>query len=262
MLEVFTYADVQIRTALIDGEPWFVLADVAAVLGIKEVSRLASRLPGGVRQAHPIVDSLGRTQQATVVSEAGLYRVVLRSDAPSAEPFIGWVTDDVLPTIRRTGRYGSDVDMLTSLPSSRVLALAAEAAKKAEDAEARALAAEETAAQLEAPAARWLDIAGAAGDYAVDHAAKVLASRAGVDVGRNRLFKKMADLGWIYRQPDGWHAYQTAIGSGLLAERINQPRVLEDGRHRAVAPTIRITGKGIDRLVTEYLPQTTLAVNP
>lgn len=240
----FSYDGQQIRTVLIADQPWFVLSDVCRVLGLaRGAAQVAGRLPDGVRQTYPIVDSLGRTQQATVVNEAGLYRVVLRSDAPAAEPFITWVTDDVLPTIRRTGRYGSDLDMLRNLPSSKMLELAAEAARRAEEAQARVH-------ELEPKATRWDEIAGAEGDFAVDYVANVL-TRAGVDIGRNRLFRVMADLGWLFRRGGDWHPYQNA--TGLVVARVNQPRVVQDsGRLRNIAPTIRITGKGLDRLAQHY----------
>lgn len=62
-VELFSYADTAVRVVVLDGNPWFVLADLARVLEISDVSRLASRLEDGVRQTHPIADSLGRTQQ-------------------------------------------------------------------------------------------------------------------------------------------------------------------------------------------------------
>lgn len=101
----FTYGDQPVRVVSIDGEPWFVLADLAKVLEIADVSRLNSRLDDGVRQTHPIADRLGRTQQATVVSEAGMYEVVIRSDKPEAADFRRWITHEVVPSIRQHGGY-------------------------------------------------------------------------------------------------------------------------------------------------------------
>ena len=103
---VHTFKDQQVRTAADrDGNPLFNLGDVAAALEIKDVARLASRLEDDLRQTHPILDRLGRIQNATFVTEAGLYEVVLRSDKPEAKPFRRWVTSEVLPSIRKTGAY-------------------------------------------------------------------------------------------------------------------------------------------------------------
>ena len=72
----------KVRIAMNENEePLFCLADVCAVIGIKDTSRCASRLDDDVRQTHPIKDNLGRTQQATFVTESGLYDVIIRSDS-------------------------------------------------------------------------------------------------------------------------------------------------------------------------------------
>lgn len=76
----FNFNDTDVRVITRDGEPWFVLADLAKVLGITDVSRLSSRLDDGVRQTHPIEDAMGRTQNTTIVNESGMYEVVIRYD--------------------------------------------------------------------------------------------------------------------------------------------------------------------------------------
>ena len=100
----FVFNSTQIRTAIIDGEPWFVAKDVCEVLGIANSRDAVSRIPNkdkGVASS----DTPGGVQNLSVISEAGLYRLVLRSDKPEAEPFIDWVTSEVLPTLRKTGGY-------------------------------------------------------------------------------------------------------------------------------------------------------------
>ena len=81
------------------------MADICHAIGIKDISRCASRLDDDMRQTHPIIDRLGRTQQATFVTEGGLYDVIIRSDSESAKPFRRWVSSEVLPAIRKTGQY-------------------------------------------------------------------------------------------------------------------------------------------------------------
>ena len=65
----------EIRTSGTSEEPLFCLADICHAIGIKDISRCASRLDDDMRQTHPIIDRLGRTQQATFVTEGGLYDV-------------------------------------------------------------------------------------------------------------------------------------------------------------------------------------------
>lgn len=101
----FNFDGEQVRVVTIDGEPWFVLADLCAVLELSNPRMVAQRIGDDVSQAYPIEDALGRMQNTTVVSEAGMYEVVIRSDKPEAAAFRRWITGTVLPEIRRTGSY-------------------------------------------------------------------------------------------------------------------------------------------------------------
>lgn len=102
-LQIFKYQDKQIRTVERNGEPWWVLKDVCEVLEINNHKMTAQRLDVDEVSQTDLTDSLGRQQNTTIVNEAGLYNVILRSDKPQAKPFRRWVTNEVLPTIRKTG---------------------------------------------------------------------------------------------------------------------------------------------------------------
>lgn len=107
-LQIFRYQDNEVRTVEINGEPWFVLKDVCAVLGIGNSRMVFDRLDSdekGVSQ----IDTPGGLQNVNIINESGLYNVILRSDKPEAKPFRKWVTSEVLPSIRKTGGYGQKV---------------------------------------------------------------------------------------------------------------------------------------------------------
>ena len=89
------------------GEIWFNLNDICKALEIANPWNVKARLEDDLCQTEAILDSLGRTQNATFVNESGLYEVILRSDSPKAKPFRKWVCSEVLPTIRRTGMYAT-----------------------------------------------------------------------------------------------------------------------------------------------------------
>ena len=112
-IQIFQYQDQPVRTVQRDGEPWFVLKDVCAVLGLESAHKVADRLDGDERNQIPLTDSLGRQQGMTIINESGLYNVILRSDKPEARPFRKWVTAEVLPSIRKTGGYISGQDSLS-----------------------------------------------------------------------------------------------------------------------------------------------------
>ena len=105
-VQVFTNPEFgEVRTLTIDGMPWFVLKDVCEVLGIADHKAAARRLEGDEVCQTPLIDSIGRKQETTVINESGLYSVILRSNKPKAKTFRKWVTSEVLPAIRREGAY-------------------------------------------------------------------------------------------------------------------------------------------------------------
>jgi prophage antirepressor-like protein len=95
----------KVRTIVIKREPWWVLADVCQVLNITNVGDAASRLDDDEKDDIGITDAIGRVQKTIIINESGLYTLILRSNKPEAKRFRKWVTSDVLPQIRKTGRY-------------------------------------------------------------------------------------------------------------------------------------------------------------
>ena len=99
----------EMRSFLIEKEPWFVAKDVCDVLGLKN-SRLATATldadEKGVCKTYTL-SGKGGLQNTTIVSESGLYALILRSNKKEARTFRKWVTKDVLPSIRKKGFYGN-----------------------------------------------------------------------------------------------------------------------------------------------------------
>lgn len=88
-----------------DGQPWFVGKDVCGALGHGNHKQALSRLPDDERCGVQIVDPIGRPQTVTVINEPGVYRLIMTSRVPAAERFKHWLFHEVLPAIRKTGRY-------------------------------------------------------------------------------------------------------------------------------------------------------------
>lgn len=108
-LQVFEHPEFgKIRAIEIDGEPWFVAADVCKALGIGNPSDAMRRLD---EDEHTLVLIEGASNglPVNVVNESGLYNLALGSRKPEAKPFRRWVTHDVLPTIRKTGSYSANL---------------------------------------------------------------------------------------------------------------------------------------------------------
>lgn len=96
----------EIRTVIIDGEPWFVGIDIARALGYKRPSdAVYSIVDEGDSVKHGVCDINGHMQQTTVVNESGMYSLIFGSKLDSSKKFKKWVTSEVLPSIRKTGTY-------------------------------------------------------------------------------------------------------------------------------------------------------------
>lgn len=106
-----------IRTAEIDGKPYFVGTDVAKALGYNNPRDAVSRHCKGVVK-HDTPTSSG-IQSMSYINEGDLYRLIMKSKLPSAEKFESWVMDEVLPTIRKTGSYRKP---LTTVEQIQVIA--------------------------------------------------------------------------------------------------------------------------------------------
>ena len=119
-IQVWNYESSEIRTVQVNGEPWFVLADVCKVLEISNSRNISSRLEPDEKGV-TLVDTLGGTQKMTIINESGLYTVILRSDKPQAKPFRKWVTSVVLPSIRKHGSYSVQSQFADLSPQLQVL---------------------------------------------------------------------------------------------------------------------------------------------
>lgn len=106
-LMIFNYGDSNIRTVEKENGTWWVLKDVCGVLDLGSPHKVADRLDDDERNLIPLTDSLGRQQETTIISESGLYSVILRSDKEDAKTFRRWVTHEVLPAIRKQGYYSA-----------------------------------------------------------------------------------------------------------------------------------------------------------
>jgi hypothetical protein len=100
----FRFESNEVRTLNINGDPWFIARDVCQILGLENITHAVAGLDDdekGVRK----VNTPGGDQQMIIISESGLYTLIIRSNKPQAKPFRKWVTSVVLPAIRKTGSY-------------------------------------------------------------------------------------------------------------------------------------------------------------
>lgn len=180
-LTIFNYQDTEVRTVVIDGEPWFVLTDLCRVLELSNSSMVASRL-NEADLSTTEVRSGGQNRTMYVANESGMYEVVFMSRKPEAAAFRRWITSEVLPSIRKTGSY--QVQSQFELPQTYSEALRAHA----REVEARE-AMESYARELEPAADAYKAFMDGDGSYSVGNVAKMLG------MSQNKLFDELRGRG-------------------------------------------------------------------
>ncbi len=223
-MQIFNYKRNQVRTVELNSEPWFVLKDVCAVLELGSAHKVADRLDEDERNQIPLTDAIGRKQETTIISESGLYNVILRSDKPEAKPFRKWVTAEVLPSIRKTGGYMIPQDYPSAL---RALA-------DAEEQKMKLLAENQRQAQAIAdfePIRQYVDeilesqSAMATSQVAADY-----------DLSAKALNKILYEAG-IQRNVNGqWILYKRYMGKGYTKSKTIQ-FIRSDGRYDSTLQT-------------------------
>lgn len=231
----------EVRTIEKNGEPWFVAADVCKVLDLSNPTIAASRLDEDERAKF----NLGRQGETTIVSEAGLYTLVLGSRKPEAKAFKRWITHEVIPTIRRHGAYATEttIESIIADPESGIKLLQALKAEQERRKEAEAIA------EAQKPKALFADaVAASDNSILVGELAKILRQN-GVETGQNRLFRWMRDNGYIMRYANTPTQYSMERGLMEVKERaINNP----DGSVR-ITQTTKVTGKGQAYFVNKFI---------
>ncbi len=234
----------EIRTAEINNIPFVCLADVCKILDLEQVSRVKSRLnPDGVTISK-VIDSLGREQNATFINESNLYKVIFQSRKPEAEEFTEWVTNEVLPSIRKNGGYISGQETLSDDELiQKALLVATNKLKEREK-------------QLEEQRPKVLfanSVETSTTSILIGDLAKLIKQN-GHDIGQNRLFKWLRENGYLIKSGERRNMpTQMSMDLGLfeVKERtVNNP----DGSIR-ITKTTKVSGKGQVYFVNKFLKE-------
>lgn len=227
-------------------EPWFIAKDICDVLGISNVGDAVSVLDDDEKSNIGISDVWNQPGRAPlIVSEAGFYKLVLRSRKPVAKEFQRWVTHEVLPSIRKHGAYMTEQTVERILSDPDTLIRLATDLKHEREARKQA----EQQVKVLAPKAQALDdFTSIEGTRSVREAAKVLRNH-GVRVTETQIWQWMADHRWIFRMENHWVAYARALDNGWLWMREYKTYgTRSNGERFALDPQVRITRKGMEAL--------------
>ena len=248
-IQRFDFRGASLRTSTDEeGEPWFVLKDCMSILDLGNPTETVKMFDDDEFSTTEVIDSIGRRQQAYIISEPGLYRLVMRSRKPEAKEFQRWVTHEVLPQIRKTGGYiptsETDDDMT-------ILAKAVMIGQRTMEAQKRKIAEQQTRIVELEPKARFADaVAASDGTCLVGELAKMLRQN-GMDIGQNRLFRLLQADGYLGKSGSNRNVpTQRAMDLGLF--RIKETTVTHADGHTTVSRTPKVTGKGQRYFIDRY----------
>lgn len=224
-----------------NGEPWFVAKDVCDALGVA-TNHLREQGRGlDDDEISTLPNWEGKGAAPLIVSEAGLYSLVLKSRKPEAKRFRRWVTHEVLPALRRDGAYvASDGDE----DDATLMARALLAAKRVIDRKDRRIA------ELE-PKALFADAVSASdGTCLVGELAKMM-TQAGFPIGQNRLFALLRNDGYLGKGGSNRNVpLQRYVERGLF--RVKETAITHSDGHVTISRTTKVTGKGQRYFVERY----------
>lgn len=252
-IQRFDFRGASLRTLTDEeGEPWFIAKDVCDILGMSNPSMAVIALDKDeVAQIDPkdYLGSENRSNQAVnIVSEPGLYKLIMRSRKPEAKEFQRWVTHDVLPQIRRTGGY---IPTSESDSDEDIMARAVLVAQKTIKQKNQQIAEQQTRIVELEPKARFADaVAASDGTCLVGELAKMLRQN-GMDIGQNRLFRLLQADGYLGKSGSNRNVpTQRAMDLGLF--RIKETTVTHADGHTTVSRTPKVTGKGQRYFIDRY----------
>ena len=247
-IQSFNFNNITLRTMTdAAGDPWFVAKDVCDALGLNNVSQALTRLDDDEKSSIILNDGTPGTPTKTIISESGLYSLIIASRKPEAREFKRWVTHEVLPSIRKHGIYATEttIDQILADPDFGIRLLT-----DLKNERAKRIEAENHVKELEPKAKALDDFTNVPDTLLVRDAAKLL-SNAGTPIGEKELREWLSQHGWIYRHAGTWSAASERVKAGHLAMVESRSH----GRHKdgsifAFAPTVKITRKGLVLLHT------------
>ncbi|MEK4488305.1 phage antirepressor [Paenibacillus sp. FSL L8-0493] len=195
-LQQFMYGHQEVRSTVIDGQPWFVAKDVCDVLELTNSRMAIDRLDEDEKGVSS-TDTLGGKQSLAIINEPGLYSLILGSRKPEAKQFKRWITHDVIPSIRKTGGY-----MIPQTMPETLRLLAAEIEKnQAIEAENERLALQASTLELKVeqdkPKTIFADAVSTSNDSILVGQLATILKQNGVNIGQTRLFNFLREEGYL-----------------------------------------------------------------
>jgi anti-repressor protein len=241
-VQLFNFENHEVRSLLINSEPWFVGKDVAEVLGYaKPLNAIAQHVDKDDSLKQGLTDSLGRQQKTIFVNESGLYALIFGSKLESAQKFKRWVTSEVLPTLRKTGQY-----QVKELSGQELMAKALIEAQSV-------LAAKDKQIEQMKPKVVFADaVATSHTSILVGELAKILKQN-GIDMGQKRLFAWLREKGYLIKRQGTDYNMPTQKAMELGLFEIKEGSYVNGSGVNITTKTPKVTGKGQQYFINKFL---------
>ena len=244
-VQLFNFENHEVRSLLLNNEPWFVGKDVADVLGYSNSRKaMADHVDDEDKE---VLTSRNVTLEnipnrgITVVNESGLYSLILSSKLPSAKKFKRWVTSEVLPALRKTGQY-----QVKELSGSELMAKALIEAQNV-------LAAKDKVIEEMKPKVVFADaVATSHTSILVGELAKILKQN-GIDMGQKRLFAWLREKGYLIKRQGTDYNMPTQKAMDLGLFEIKEGSYVNGSGVNITTKTPKVTGKGQQYFINKFL---------
>jgi len=219
MIRTFSEATLgTVRTLIMNGEPYFVGADVTDILGYKNSRDTLAKRVDAEDKGVAKCDTLGGDQEMTVINESGLYSLIITSKKPEAKHFKRWITSDVLPSIRKHGMYATPetVEDILDNPDNMIKILTAyRDERKANEALKQEVAVRDQQLLEMQPKVSYYDIV-----LQCEDLLRITSIAKDYGWSAERMNKELHEKGIQYKTPDGqWLLYQKYAGQGYTATK-------------------------------------------
>lgn len=225
----------EIRTVVIDNEPWFVGKDIAEALGYKKpLNAIVTHVDKDDSLKQGLIDKLGRQQEGIFVNESGLYALIFGSKLPSAKEFKRWVTSEILPQIRKSGGY---IPLSATDDEITIMSKAHQILERTLSEKNNLLIAKTKQLAIAQPKADMYDkLMNAEGYFSFNVAAKELG------IGRNKLMALLRSKDILFRDGYSNIAYQKYCNQGYFVVKHSI------GKNGIPCGVTKVTPKGLEFL--------------
>lgn len=240
-VQLFNFENHEVRSLLLNNEPWFVGKDVADVLGYQNGSRDINRHVDEEDRQNYQSSTFDSPRGMTIINESGLYSLVLSSKLPSAKKFKRWVTSEVLPALRKTRQY-----QVKELSGSELMAKALIEAQSV-------LAAKDKQIEQMKPKVVFADaVATSHTSILVGELAKILKQN-GIDMGQKRLFAWLREKGYLIKRQGTDYNMPTQKAMDLGLFEIKEGSYVNGSGVNITTKTPKVTGKGQQYFINKFL---------